>query len=98
MARCRCQSENCTCAVRPGAGVGITGSGSPNDPWVISSPPASSGTLRVQDTQTVDLVLSGTGTQSDPYTLRANVIGVPGLFDAIGTYGQLAAVAAGGAP
>ena len=78
MARCRCQSENCTCAISAGAGVTITGGGSPNDPWVVSSSPSSSGTLRVEDTFTIDLVLSGTGTMADPYVLRANASEVPG--------------------
>lgn len=78
MARCRCQSENCTCSVRAGTGISISGSGSPSDPWTISAPPSAAGTLRVEDTFTIDLVLSGAGTQDDPYVLRANASSIPG--------------------
>jgi hypothetical protein len=78
MARCRCQSENCTCAVKAGTGVIITGSGSPADPWTVNAIPSAAGTLRVEDTFTIDLVLSGSGTGTDPYVLRANASQVPG--------------------
>jgi len=78
MARCRCQSENCTCAVRAGAGVSISGSGSPGDPWTINAVPNASNTLRVEDTFTIDLQLSGAGTLESPFVLRANASQVPG--------------------
>jgi len=78
MARCRCQSEACSCSLRPGEGVGISGSGSPTDPWVVSAIPSSAGTLRVEDTFTIDLVLSGQGTLAEPYVLKANASSVPG--------------------
>jgi hypothetical protein len=78
MARCRCQSEACTCAIRAGEGVAVSGSGSPSDPWVVSAPPDSSGTLRVQDTPTIDLVLSGEGTLENPYILTGHTSSLPG--------------------
>jgi len=78
MARCRCQSETCTCTLRAGEGMSVSGSGSPSDPWVLSASPSSQGTLRVEDTFTIDLVLSGSGTVAEPYVLRANASQVPG--------------------
>jgi hypothetical protein len=78
MARCRCQSENCTCQVAAGDGIDITGSGSPSDPWVITSESSSSGTIQVVDSVTIDMVLEGTGTVGDPYLISANASTVPG--------------------
>ena len=78
MARCRCQSENCTCSVRAGSGITISGSGSPGDPWTINAVPSSGGTLQVQDTPTIDLVLSGEGSLTSPFVLTAHASQVPG--------------------
>jgi hypothetical protein len=78
MARCRCLSENCVCSAEPGEGIAISGSGSPADPWVISATPNSAGTLQVQDTLTIDLVLTGAGTLADPYTISGNTSSLPG--------------------
>jgi hypothetical protein len=64
--------------VRAGSGVTISGSGSPGDPWTINAIPLSTGTIKVEDTFTIDLVLSGAGTLSDPYVLRANASQIPG--------------------
>jgi hypothetical protein len=78
MARCRCQSEACSCSMSAGEGMAVSGSGSPTDPWVVSAVPSSAGTLRVEDTFTIDLVLTGQGTLGSPYVLKANASQVPG--------------------
>jgi hypothetical protein len=70
MARCGCQSAQCSCVLTAGSGVTVTGGGNADDPYVIS---ANAGALTVADTDTVDLNLTGTGTGSDPYQLTGNV-------------------------
>lgn len=75
MARCGCNSI-CNCAVIPcedtsGLPVEIKGNGQPGTPYQICvSPPA----IQVTDSNTVDLAISGTGSQADPYDITAGVI------------------------
>lgn len=69
MARCRCTNE-CTCSVRAGTNVGISGSGTVTDPWIINANPAS---IMVADTVGVDLTIHGTGTLTDPFVLSADL-------------------------
>lgn len=71
MAKC-CGSRGCTCTVIAGLGVTVDGNGSPTSPYIISAGSASTA-LRVTDTPSVDLTLTGTGTAGAPYDVSAVV-------------------------
>lgn len=67
-----CGNSGCSCIIDAGAGVAVTGSGTPTDPYVIASTVTDlSGFLQVIDTESVNLQLTGTGTLEDPLQLRA---------------------------
>ena len=67
-----CGQSTCACILEEGVGIEITGSGTATDPYVITSTVTDlSQFLRVVDTTTVNLTLSGTGTTEDPLELRA---------------------------
>lgn len=68
MANC---DAGCSCIIRAGNGLEVTGAGTPNSPYVISIPGSLEGVFRVQDTSTVNMTLLGQGTPADPYTLSA---------------------------
>src|SRR5262245_540527 len=71
MARCGCANEICACHIIAGDGIIVTGNGSAENEFVIES--ANAGlNLIVQDTDTVDLTLTGTGTPTQPYILSAD--------------------------
>lgn len=44
MARCNCSGQTCGCRITEGAGVTITGAGTPTSPWVISAEGGGGGT------------------------------------------------------
>jgi hypothetical protein len=72
MARCGCASTGCSCRIVEGDGIFITGSGLPNDPFIINSQVASfTGSFVTQDSTSVDLLLVGKGIPSDPFILSA---------------------------
>lgn len=60
----------CNCVLVPGAGAGISGTGTPEDPYVISAGVAA---LQVTDTATIDLSLSGDGQVGTPYNVSGAV-------------------------
>lgn len=69
MARnCNCDGV-CQCRIVSGGGVNIGGSGTSNDPYVISADPTVP--LDAVDTPTVNMELSGDGTTGDPYVLSS---------------------------
>lgn len=71
MANC-CGQSTCACILNAGAGIEVTGVGTANDPYVITSTVTDlSAFLQVNDTPTIDLILTGTGTIGDPLSLRA---------------------------
>lgn len=72
MAKCGCAGGSCGCLVISGNGVAVSGSGSAQDPYVIS---AAAPGLQVQDSSTIDMTVSGDGTALSPYVLRAEFIG-----------------------
>lgn len=72
MPRCSCAGGVCSCALVGGAGVTIEGSGSAQNPYVISAEGGLNNSLQVLDTPTIDLVLTGSGTPLDPAVLSAN--------------------------
>lgn len=70
-----CAHTSCACILEAGIGIAITGAGTPTAPYIVSSTFNDlSQFLRVQDTSSVDLTLTGTGTTDDPLTLRATSI------------------------
>lgn len=72
MARCGCSGSTCSCLITAGAGVAVSGTGTEANPYVIDVVGSDiSGTVRVQDTATVDMSLTGSGSTADPYVLSA---------------------------
>lgn len=72
MARCGCAGQSCGCLVISGVGATVSGSGTSQDPYVIS---LQGSRLSVIDTSTINLTLTGTGEATSPYVLRADYIG-----------------------
>lgn len=68
MARCGCASGSCSCLVTGAGGITVTGAGSQDNPFVVNGP-----VITVGNSPTADLVLTGTGTTSDPYRIVCNV-------------------------
>jgi hypothetical protein len=62
--RC-CGGASCSCSIQAGPHITILGTGGPEDPFVISGDVD----LEVTDTGTVDLTLSGAGTEAAPWSL-----------------------------
>jgi hypothetical protein len=71
VARCRCAGDICTCAIEAGAGIGITGSGGFNDPYVISAPVGS--LITFASSGDVTFSVSGAGTGTSPLVITADV-------------------------
>ena len=65
MARC-CGGSGCSCDVQSGVHTSVTGTGSAADPYVIDADVA----LTVVDNATFDLVQSGSGIASNPWSLE----------------------------
>src|SRR5262245_39076018 len=74
MARCRCTGESCTCVLAAGSGVQLAGTGSPTNPWIITVPPNSNGTIETSDTPSVVWSISGQGTFEQPFVLVARAV------------------------
>lgn len=66
MARCCGSSGTCACKISGGRHINVSGTGTSQDPFVVSS----NATLAVSDSTTFDLGLSGTGTSDDPWVLQ----------------------------
>ncbi len=74
MARCGCAGTTCGCKVNAGSGIEVTGTGTAQDPYIISIDGLSiADTLEVDDTASINLTLNGAGTALDPYILSAVV-------------------------
>lgn len=70
-----CGHSGCACIVNGGDGITVTGSGSPSDPYVVTSNITElTGLIGVQDSTSVNLTLTGSGTIADPLQLRAVAI------------------------
>ena len=78
MARCRCAETGCNCQLTAGEYVTVSGLGTPAAPWVVNATPVSRGTVAVADTETLDLEISGAGTEDNPYVISGNTASVPG--------------------
>jgi hypothetical protein len=61
----------CNCVLVPGTNTTITGTGNPEDPYVIT---AGTAALTVTDTSTVDLTLTGNGSAGTPYNVSGAVL------------------------
>jgi hypothetical protein len=69
---CCGSSTGCSCLIRAGAGIEMSGSGTPADPYYVTAKVVDFGAaLTVRDTDTVNMTLIGSGTDSDPFELRA---------------------------
>lgn len=69
---CSCGSTAHTDLVREGSGISVTGSGTPENPYIITSDaPEFAQRFRVRDTPTVNMTMTGSGTEDDPYEVRA---------------------------
>lgn len=69
---CQCDSV-CTCILQSGENTVIYGSGSVADPYVVETVPTATDAIEVLDTPSVDMTMTGGGTQSDPYVISAAV-------------------------
>lgn len=80
---CSCGTHADSFIVKSGPGIKVTGSGTPNDPYLVTSLTNDlSNFFRVQDTPTVDLNFTGSGTANDPILLVANSrLALTGLSD-----------------
>jgi hypothetical protein len=66
----RCGDESCSCLVQAGDGIQVSGSGTQSNPYIITSDlPDFSQSLSVRDTATINLTLSGSGREADPFVL-----------------------------
>lgn len=95
MARCGCSGGSCGCKVVAGHGVQVRGTGTADNPYAIDAFPLS---ITVQDSSSIDLTLTGSGTPSDPFIISGEVDG-PSIagkwaswsgtqveYDALGSY------------
>lgn len=91
MARCGCSGSSCSCVIRGSGGVSVSGSGTVNSPYVVSS----ALNLTIIDSATIDLALAGDGSLTEPYILSANAnVALDDLTDVDtsgGTTGQVLA-------
>lgn len=70
MPACGCAGSTCSCLVMPGAGIRISGTGTAANPYVIEAAASTiSGLLKVTDTPTLDLSLTGVGSVTEPFNL-----------------------------
>lgn len=63
-----CGSATCACKINAGTGIALTGTGSSQDPFIITSDRA----LAVTDTTVFNLTLSGAGTIASPWTIQVD--------------------------
>lgn len=71
MARCGCSgAAPCSCFIEAGPGITVEGSGSPSTPYVIS---VDSGAIEVNDTPTINMSITGSGTGGDPFIIFGSV-------------------------
>lgn len=84
MARCGCTGTTCSCKLIGEDGILVSGAGTVTNPYRIRGGLA----MLVNDTETVDLTLLGSGSQTDPYILSGRAsLGFGDLTDADDTGG-----------
>jgi hypothetical protein len=67
-----CNDAGCSCVIKGSGGVTVTGSGSAQNPLVISVDNALFDSFSVRDTSTVNLTLTGLGTPENRFVLSAD--------------------------
>lgn len=74
MPRCGCSGSSCSCSVKGGEGIEVTGNGSADLPYVIDATGSVdlSEVITFVDTTTVDFTVTGAGTSTDPWTVQAD--------------------------
>ncbi len=71
MARCGCSgAQPCSCFIEAGAGITVTGSGSPGTPYIVA---VDGNSTTVSDTATINMSILGSGTSGDPYVIFGSV-------------------------
>ena len=70
--KCGCAGNSCSCKVIAGRGAKVRGTGAQNNPIVIDALPMS---LAPQDSSTINVTITGSGSVSDPWKVKGDVIG-----------------------
>lgn len=77
MANCKCTGSTCGCSVTAGSGVGVAGTGTAANPFVISIDTSTfhlGDAVRAADTGTIELSATGTGATGDPVILAGDLV------------------------
>ena len=72
-----CGGSSCSCKIEAGASMVVTGTGSANDPFLLTADLG----LGVVDNDVFDLTLGGTGTELEPWTLEVDFAPTAKLTD-----------------
>ena len=75
MRRCGCGSDTCTCVVEGGVNATVSGTGTKSSPYRVNVTPA---LVTVTDTSTLDMAITGDGSQGTPYVISGSVLGGTG--------------------
>lgn len=67
-----CGDAGCSCVIKAGSGVSVSGSGSSSNPFVIDAENALFDSFSVRDTDSVNLTLTGLGTPDNRFVLSAD--------------------------
>lgn len=105
MARCNCSGSSCGCLIVAGDGATVTGTGTANDPFVVTADLAQvpvGSAIAVSNSTTIEFGKKGTGTTGDPVVITAGLaLRSPNNTRwsiAVGNDGTLSAVPAGPSP
>lgn len=75
MAKCGCAGTTCACKVTGSGGISVDGTGTTQDPYVVTlDDVAITGLLLADDTATINHTLTGSGTDLNPYVLSSVVV------------------------
>jgi hypothetical protein len=73
---CNCAGSRCGCKLVAGTGMGVSGTGTAVDPFIVSRDSdldSIEGKIDVDDTTTIDMTRLGSGTTADPYVIKAAI-------------------------
>lgn len=77
MPNCNCKGSVCGCSITAGTGINVSGSGTAQNPFVISRDTTGDSVLRqikVTNTTSLRMKTTGLGTAADPLVLSGQVI------------------------